>query len=38
MSSSDKSVDLKRWSENVAKNMAMFKEGAEMMVRDHQSQ
>ena len=37
MSSSDKSRALKVWSESVAKNMEMFQEGAEMMVRDHQS-
>lgn len=36
MSSSDKSVFLRAWSESVAKNMEMFKEGTEMMVRDHQ--
>ncbi len=37
MATSDKSVDLKRWADGVARNMEMFKEGAEMMVRDHQS-
>jgi len=36
MSDSDKSVDLKKWAEGIARNMEMFKEGAEMMVRDHQ--
>jgi hypothetical protein len=38
MSNSDKSLDLKKWADSIARNMEMFKEGAEMMVRDHQSQ